>query len=153
MTSQLSIPSKLTIRQHAPVALAYTLMIGGMVGVFMLIRAYGERMTTAGVPVVTNGHPEANAGTVGHFLLALLIIVVLARAVGSAFRVFHQPPVIGEIIAGILLGPSFLARVAPSVSAYVLPASISPFLNVLAQVGVVLYMSSHHFLRPAPVRL
>jgi Kef-type K+ transport system membrane component KefB len=66
--------------------------------------------------------------------------VVLARVVGNAFRVFHQPPVIGEIIAGILLGPSFLASIAPGVSAYVLPASIAPFLNVLAQVGVVLYM-------------
>jgi Kef-type K+ transport system membrane component KefB len=115
-------------------------MIGGTVGVFMLIRAYGERMTVAAVPVVRNGHAEANAGTIGHVLLALLIIVVLARLVGSVFRVLHQPPVIGEIIGGILLGPSFLARIAPGVSAYVLPASISPFLNVLAQVGVVLYM-------------
>src|ERR1700746_660842 len=135
MASQRNNSSKLAIRQHAPLALAYTLMIGAMVGVFMLIRAYGERITTAAVPVVRNGHPEANAGTVGHVLLALLIIVVLARVVGNAFRVFHQPPVIGEIIPGILLGPSFLARIAPGVSAYVLPASISPFLNVLAQVG------------------
>jgi predicted Kef-type K+ transport protein len=140
MASQPNISSKPAIRQHAPLALAYALMIGGTVGVFMLIRAYGERMTVAAVPVVRNGHAEANAGTIGHVLLALLIIVVLARLVGSAFRVLHQPPVIGEIIGGILLGPSFLARIAPGVSAYVLPASISPFLNVLAQVGVVLYM-------------
>ena len=47
---------------------------------------------------------------------------------------------IGEIIAGILLGPSLLARAAPGVSAYLLPASIAPFLNVLSQIGVVLYM-------------
>ena len=74
MASQRNNSSKLALRQHAALALAYTLMIGAMVGVFMLIRAYGERITTAAVPVVRNGHPEANAGTVGHVLLALLII-------------------------------------------------------------------------------
>jgi Kef-type K+ transport system membrane component KefB len=140
MASQLNISSKLPVRQHAPLALAYALMIGGMVGAFMLIRAFGEKMSAAPAALVRSGHADANAGTVGHVLLALLIIVVLARVVGNAFRVLHQPPVVGEIIAGILLGPSFLGRFAPSLSAYVLPASISPFLNVLAQVGVVLYM-------------
>jgi Kef-type K+ transport system membrane component KefB len=140
VASQLKMSSNRTVRQHAPLAVAYTLMIGGTVAVFTLIRAYGERMTAAAVPFLSNGHAEENAGTVGHVLLALLIIIVLARVVGSAFRVLHQPPVIGEIIAGILLGPSFLGRIAPGISAYVLPASISPFLNVLAQVGVVFYM-------------
>jgi hypothetical protein len=84
MASQPNISSSLTVRQHAPLALAYTLMIGGMVGVFMLIREYGEKMTAAAA-VVRNAHAEANAGTVGHVLLALMIIVVLARVVGNAF--------------------------------------------------------------------
>ena len=47
---------------------------------------------------------------------------------------------IGEVIAGILLGPSLLGRVAPGVAAYVLPPSVAPFLGVIAQLGVILYM-------------
>jgi hypothetical protein len=69
MASQRNNSSKLGLRQHAPLALAYTLMIGAIVGVFMLIRGYGERITTAAVPVVRSGHPEANAGTVATFFL------------------------------------------------------------------------------------
>ena len=48
-----------------------------------------------------------------------------------------QPPVIGEVVAGILLGPSLLG---PAVSALVLPPAVAPFLGVIAQLGVVLYM-------------
>jgi len=140
MASQPNISTNLSVREHAPLAFAHSLMIGGMIAVFMLIRAYGETMTAAAAPVVRNEHVAASAGAFGHVLLALLIIIVLARVLGNVFRLLHQPPVIGEIIAGILLGPSFLARVAPGISAYVLPASIAPFLNVLSQVGVVLYM-------------
>src|SRR6267154_1529940 len=47
---------------------------------------------------------------------------------------------IGEIIAGILLGPSLLGRLAPGASAYLFPPAVGPFLNIIAQVGVILYM-------------
>ena len=140
MASQPNIAANNTLRQHAPLALGYSLMIGGTILIFMLIRSYGEAMTAAAASVTTNGHGASHAGVIGQVLLALLVIIVLARLLGNAFRMLHQPPVIGEIIAGILLGPSFLARVAPGLSAYLLPASIAPFLNVLSQVGVVLYM-------------
>jgi Kef-type K+ transport system membrane component KefB len=48
--------------------------------------------------------------------------------------------VIGEIIAGILLGPSFLGRLSPETSTLLLPTSVAPFLQIIAQVGVILYM-------------
>lgn|GEM_PF-4926797 len=47
---------------------------------------------------------------------------------------------IGEIIAGILLGPSLLGRLAPGAYAFLLPPSVAPFLQIIAQVGVILYM-------------
>jgi len=140
MASLPNISSNNTVRQHIPLASGYGLMIGGMIVVVMLIRAYGETLTAGAAPVTTSGRAAAPAGAVGHVLLALLVIIVLARLLGNAFRLFHQPPVVGEIIAGILLGPSFLARVAPGASAYLFPVSIAPFINVLSQVGVVLYM-------------
>ncbi len=73
-------------------------------------------------------------------LIALVVVIIASRAVGAAFRYLHQPPVIGEVIAGILLGPSLLGRVAPGVSNYLLPPDVAPFLGVIAQVGVILFM-------------
>jgi Kef-type K+ transport system membrane component KefB len=51
-----------------------------------------------------------------------------------------QPPVIGEVLAGIVLGPSLLGRLAPSVAAAILPPSIAPQLRVVAELSVILYM-------------
>jgi Kef-type K+ transport system membrane component KefB len=48
--------------------------------------------------------------------------------------------VIGEVLAGIALGPSLLGAVAPGASAYVLPPESAPYLAVVAQLGVILYM-------------
>ncbi len=75
-----------------------------------------------------------------HVLLALATVIVTARAVGAIFKLLRQPPVIGEVIGGILLGPSFLGRMAPEWYAYVLPPSAAPFLGVIAQLGVIFYM-------------
>jgi Kef-type K+ transport system membrane component KefB len=75
-----------------------------------------------------------------HVLLALLVILVVARLVGAGFRLIGQPPVIGEVVAGILLGPSLLGRAWPAGSAFLLPASVTSYLQVIAQVGVILYM-------------
>ena len=76
------------------------------------------------------------------FTLVLQITVILAvcRLTGSLFRRFHQPRVVGEMFAGILLGPSVLGWIAPQVSAYLFPASSLGFLNALSQVGVVIFM-------------
>ena len=55
----------------------------------------------------------------------------------KCFAYLGQPPVIGEVIAGIVLGPSFLGADA---SAILLPPTVAPFLGVIAQLGVLLYM-------------
>src|SRR2546430_7533494 len=55
----------------------------------------------------------------------------------KGFSYLGQPAVIGEVIAGIVLGPSFLGSDA---SALFLPLTVAPFLGVIAQLGVLLYM-------------
>jgi Kef-type K+ transport system membrane component KefB len=76
------------------------------------------------------------------FTLVLQIAVILAvcRLVGSLFRLMHQPRVVGEMFAGILLGPSLLGWMAPHVSTFLFPAPSLGFLNALAQLGVIIFM-------------
>src|SRR6185436_15193465 len=73
-------------------------------------------------------------------LLALSVVVVTARVIGSLFKYIGQPAVMGEVFGGILLGPSLLGRVAPDVYAYLLPAGVGSFLSVYAQLGVIVYL-------------
>ncbi len=73
-------------------------------------------------------------------LLALTVIMVTARLVGALFTKLNQPAVIGEVIGGILLGPSLLGHVAPALQLWVMPPDAAPFLNVISQLGVILYM-------------
>jgi Kef-type K+ transport system membrane component KefB len=83
---------------------------------------------------------EAKVNPLPHVLLALVAIVLVARLTGIAFHRLGQPPVIGEMLAGILLGPSLFGRLFPSASAFLLPPAIEPLLGILAQVGVVLFL-------------
>jgi Kef-type K+ transport system membrane component KefB len=73
-------------------------------------------------------------------LVQLAVIIVLSRAVGLLFRRIGQPLVIGEIVAGILLGPSFLGLLAPELAAQLFPAATVPYLNILAQLGLIFFM-------------
>ena len=75
-----------------------------------------------------------------HLFLALAAVIIAGRLLGVVFRWFGQPPVIAEVIAGILLGPSLLGVIWPAGKEYLLPESIKPGLEVIAQLGVILYM-------------
>jgi K+:H+ antiporter len=73
-------------------------------------------------------------------LLQLIVIVLAARFIGALFRHIGQPPVIGEIVAGILLGPSLLGTVAPEAFAFLFPASSTGLLKLFAEIGVLLFL-------------
>ncbi len=73
-------------------------------------------------------------------ILQIAVIIIAARAFGLLFRLINQPQVIGEMVAGILLGPSLLGWVAPGVSAFLFPASSLMYLSTLSQVGILIYM-------------
>jgi Kef-type K+ transport system membrane component KefB len=73
-------------------------------------------------------------------LIQVAVILVVARIVGLLFRRIHQPQVMGEMVAGILLGPSFLGWVAPGISAALFPPESLGFLNALSQIGLILFM-------------
>ncbi|MBE9093863.1 cation:proton antiporter [Tychonema sp. LEGE 07203] len=73
-------------------------------------------------------------------LLEVLIVIALSRLVGLGFRAIKQPQVIGEIVAGIMLGPSLLGLIAPDLATALFPAEAVPFLNVLSEVGLIFFM-------------
>jgi len=73
-------------------------------------------------------------------LLALTVIMVTARLLGLLFARINQPAVIGEIIGGIVLGPSLLGRIAPGLQSALIHPDAAPFLGVISQLGVILYM-------------
>src|SRR2546423_368537 len=75
-----------------------------------------------------------------HVLLTLAAVLVTGRALGVLLARVGQPPVIGEVLAGIVLGPSLLGRFAPGLAAAILPPSVAPQLRVIAGLSVILYM-------------
>jgi Kef-type K+ transport system membrane component KefB len=75
-----------------------------------------------------------------HLVVALVAVFAASRALRPICRVTHQPTVVADMAAGILLGPSLLGWVAPGLSTLLFhPEAINPLAQV-AQVGVVLYM-------------
>jgi Kef-type K+ transport system membrane component KefB len=73
-------------------------------------------------------------------LLALTVIIITARLMGALFKKLDQPPVIGEVLGGIMLGPSLFGRFFPETAAFVIPADSAPYLGIISQLGVILFM-------------
>jgi Kef-type K+ transport system membrane component KefB len=74
------------------------------------------------------------------FFLAVVVILLTCRLVVLLAGRFGQPPVVGEMIAGVLLGPSLFGLVAPGISADVFPPELKPVLYVAGQIGLVALM-------------
>ncbi len=73
-------------------------------------------------------------------LAQIVVIIVVSRIFAFIFRKIHQPSVIGEIIAGIALGPSLLGTLFPQFSLALFPESSLDNLNLLSQFGLILFM-------------
>jgi Kef-type K+ transport system membrane component KefB len=140
---QSPLPNPLSKSPRTTIA-GYAVMLLVAIGLFFVVRSYGETLP-APVSEVNSATP-ADAATVVvshpllHLLLALLAVIAVGRALATVFAYVGQPPVIGEVLGGICLGPSLLGRVWPEASAFVLPPSVAPSLSVVAQLGVILYM-------------
>src|SRR3974390_762004 len=74
------------------------------------------------------------------FFLQMFVILLACRLVGALSRRLGQPQVVGEMIAGVFLGPSLLGLASPSLQQLVFPKESLKILYVGAQLGVGLYM-------------
>ena len=73
-------------------------------------------------------------------MLAIAAVILAARLVGSLIARFSQPRVMGEVLAGILLGPTLLGAVWPEAKDYLFPPDIIPLLSGAAQIGLAFYL-------------
>jgi Kef-type K+ transport system membrane component KefB len=120
---------------------AYVSLFCGSVGALVLLREVARRVLRE-EPSALSPKPLAIASSdvLAHLLLALLVLLALSRALAFVLRPFGQPGVIGDILAGILLGPSVLGQLAPDWAAFLVPAQITPLLSGLAHLGVLVFM-------------
>lgn len=123
--------------------IAYAVLLLIAVGAVLSICIAGERLAPGGGPAspeMKTGTDSGDVSMLSNVLLAVAVIVFATRAAGILVSLLGQPPVIGEVVGGILIGPSVLGSVAPDAMAYLLPDGVAPFLAVIAQLGVILYM-------------
>jgi len=73
-------------------------------------------------------------------LIQIAVILLVSRLMGEIFKKIGQPQVVGEMVAGLLLGPSLLGWIAPKIYNELFPSSSLGFLNAISQVGVLIFM-------------
>ncbi|HLM23952.1 MAG TPA: cation:proton antiporter [Pyrinomonadaceae bacterium] len=129
--------------------LPYFIMLLVFVGGVWLILASGSRLEPANaIAAAPASAPPSPAGVLwGNFrtslsilLTQIIVILIIAGLFRRLFRAIHQPPVMGEMIAGIVLGPSVLGLIYPDALSFLFPASSLETLRLLSQIGVVLFM-------------
>ena len=131
-------------------------LFGGLLCLWAITR-YGQQLplsdsaAAAGSSVVIGkaqplldaviGELRKNFGSpFGTLILQILTILVASRVCGIVLKRLGQPRVMGEIIAGICLGPSLLGIMLPEVRGFLFPESALPRLFFLSNVGLILFM-------------
>lgn len=125
-------------------------MIALGIGVFFLVRWVGEGLTAPAAPANAPPVGRSAAGSVdviGHLLATMAAVIMLGHVFGWLFRYIGQPPVIGEVLAGIALGPSVLGALWPEAMHTLIPSSVedphgqvTSAVKAVSQLGVILYM-------------
>ena len=143
-------PVRAVRRSSWPAAVAYIVMLVAAVGSFFLIRHFGDTLLAPEAPAgaISVASPKSGqVDVIAHVLATLAAVVGSGFLLGRAFRYFGQPPVIGEVVAGILLGPSLLGAISPEAMHWLIPSvdadpkgQVLSALKAIAQLGVVLYM-------------
>jgi len=72
--------------------------------------------------------------------MQIIVVLIMAGLFRRLFRSIHQPPVMGEMLAGIVLGPSVLGLIYPPAVSFLFPPASLETLRLLSQIGVVLFM-------------
>jgi Kef-type K+ transport system membrane component KefB len=132
-------------RHYLPYFLLLLIFIGGV----WFVLAAGSKLQPVAPAVVTAPQSTAQPTNVlwenfrsplSILLTQIIVILTMAGLFRRLFRWIHQPPVMGEMVAGIILGPSVLGLIYPPALLFLFPASSLETLRQLSQIGVVLFM-------------
>ncbi|RFS18963.1 cation/H(+) antiporter [Chitinophaga silvatica] len=118
---------------------------------FILEKGQSLPMHTGSIAVTPAAHAVVSSASwlqyfdnlkhpLGLLLLQIMLIMLVARLFGWLANRIKQPAVVGEIIAGVLLGPSLLGWTLPSFSAFLFPADSLKNLQFLSQIGLAFFM-------------
>jgi Kef-type K+ transport system membrane component KefB len=121
---------------------AYLLLVGVPLAALILVLKAGSHLSAPIAEAVRTVSARTVPAPVSLFLLVtqIAVIILVSRIFGILFKKIHQPQVVGEMLSGILLGPSLLGWVAPSVSAAIFPAASLGYLSAISQIGLVFFM-------------
>jgi Kef-type K+ transport system membrane component KefB len=132
-------------RNYLPYFLLLLVFVGGV----WLILAAGSRLHPVSPTTTATASPGITPGGIlwenfrtplSILLTQIIVILTMAGLFRRLFRRIGQPPVMGEMIAGIVLGPSVLGLIYPPAMSFLFPASSLETLRLLSQIGVVLFM-------------
>ena len=120
-----------------------SLQHGNLTDVITLPATHAIAQSEAGSNAFTRLVHELSNSTknpLGILIIQIITIIAFSRLFGFFFNKINQPTVIGEIVAGIILGPSFLGLFFPAISAFIFPPDSLLNLQFLSQIGLILFM-------------
>jgi Kef-type K+ transport system membrane component KefB len=88
-------------------------------------------------PSLLDGRP---GDPVARFLFSVAVILLVCHVFGAVLKRFGQPPVLGEVIGGLVLGPSVLGLLWPGSQGWLFPEPVLSALNYAAQLGLIVFM-------------
>ena len=121
-------------------AMSYAALVGlPLLGLVAILRL-GHSLASSGAAALPSTAPPVAGLDVPLLIAQVVVIIVVARLAGSLLARLGQPRVVGEMAAGLLLGPSVLGALAPAFAGRLFPVASIGFLNALSQVGLVFFM-------------
>lgn len=119
-------------------AIALSLIVVAAVSLLVVFNAGFDPVERMAVP--PSAPETAPVQSILRLFLAVAVIGGLASLGGVVARRVGQPSVVGQMVAGLLLGPSALGSLAPAATALIMPGWVTPQLNLLAQAGLAIFM-------------
>ncbi len=138
--------SRFTFSQARHYLPYFLLLLVFVIGVWLILAAGSKLQPVAPAAVTTTQATSTNVlwenfrTPLSILLTQIIVILIMAGLFRRLFRWFHQPPVMGEMVAGIVLGPSVLGLIYPPALSFLFPPSSLETLRQLSQIGVVLFM-------------
>lgn len=130
--------------------LSYVALLVVGIGIVIAVQEVGSGLSAAPSSAAApkaQATPGTPVDVVLHVLGTLAVVILAGSALGQLCKYVGQPPVIGEVIAGLALGPSLLGAISPETMHLLIPPAsvdgaglVATSIKVIAQLGVILYM-------------